>query len=64
VLPDKADTLTVKLLRAGEVMRHQIRYQVSKIHANFTGAFVGLCCQDLSGNRQAADFRYFLYREL
>lgn len=29
----------------------------------FTGAFVGLCCQDLSGNRKAADFDYFDYRE-
>jgi xylan 1,4-beta-xylosidase len=30
---------------------------------NFTGAFVGVCCQDLSGARRAADFDYFLYRE-
>lgn len=33
-------------------------------HANFTGAFVGMCCQDLSGNWLAADFRYFHYQEL
>ncbi|MFZ5941339.1 MAG: glycoside hydrolase family 43 protein [Bacteroidota bacterium] len=31
--------------------------------AHFTGSFVGLCCQDLSGNRKAADFEYFVYRE-
>jgi xylan 1,4-beta-xylosidase len=29
----------------------------------FTGAFVGLCCQDLSGQRIAADFDYFDYLE-
>lgn len=29
----------------------------------YTGAFVGLCCQDLSGRRKAADFNYFEYRE-
>jgi xylan 1,4-beta-xylosidase len=29
----------------------------------FTGAFVGLCCQDLSGQRLHADFPYFFYRE-
>jgi xylan 1,4-beta-xylosidase len=29
----------------------------------FTGAFVGLCCQDLSGQHRAADFDYFEYYE-
>jgi len=29
----------------------------------FTGAFVGLCCQDLSGMRKSADFDYFDYFE-
>ena len=29
----------------------------------FTGAFFGLCCQDLSGKKQHADFSYFAYRE-
>lgn len=29
----------------------------------FTGAFVGLCCQDLSGQRISADFDYFEYLE-
>lgn len=28
----------------------------------FTGAFVGICCQDFTGGRISADFRYFLYR--
>jgi xylan 1,4-beta-xylosidase len=30
---------------------------------NFTGAFVGMCCQDMSGNRRPADFDYFMYRD-
>ena len=30
---------------------------------NFTGAFVGICCQDHSGTRHPADFDYFEYRE-
>lgn len=29
----------------------------------FTGAFVGMCCQDVSGTDLAADFDYFHYRE-
>ncbi len=29
----------------------------------FTGAFVGLACQDLTGKRKHADFDYFEYRE-
>ena len=29
----------------------------------FTGAFVGLCCQDLSGRGITADFDWFDYRE-
>ncbi len=28
---------------------------------NFTGAFVGMACQDLAGTRQPADFDYFDY---
>lgn len=30
---------------------------------NFTGAFVGVCCQDMSGAGRPADFDYFEYRE-
>jgi hypothetical protein len=30
---------------------------------NFTGAFVGMACQDLAGTALAADFDYFEYRE-
>jgi len=30
---------------------------------NFTGAFVGMCCQDLAGSGRPADFDYFEYRD-
>jgi len=30
---------------------------------NFTGAFVGMCCQDTAGTARPADFDYFEYRE-
>ena len=30
---------------------------------NFTGAFVGMCCQDLAGTRRPADFEFFEYAE-
>jgi xylan 1,4-beta-xylosidase len=30
---------------------------------NFTGAFVGMACQDLAGTAQPADFDWFVYRE-
>jgi xylan 1,4-beta-xylosidase len=30
---------------------------------NFTGAFVGMACQDLAGTQQPADFDWFEYRE-
>ncbi|MED4953733.1 glycoside hydrolase family 43 protein [Paenibacillus macerans] len=30
----------------------------------FTGSFMGMCVQDLSGTRKHADFDYFIYREL
>ena len=29
----------------------------------FTGVFVGMCCQDFTGERIYADFDYFLYSE-
>jgi xylan 1,4-beta-xylosidase len=30
---------------------------------NFTGAFVGMACQDMAGTAHPADFDYFEYRE-
>jgi xylan 1,4-beta-xylosidase len=31
---------------------------------SFAGAFVGMCCQDMSGRRKPAYFDYFRYAEL
>lgn len=33
-------------------------------HGMFTGAFLGICCQDLSGQKLPAYFDYFDYKEL
>lgn len=33
------------------------------MEGQYTGAFVGLCCQDISGRRKHADFDYFEYQE-
>jgi xylan 1,4-beta-xylosidase len=33
------------------------------MEGQFTGAFIGICCHDQSGRRQAADFDYFEYQE-
>ncbi|MBB6451312.1 xylan 1,4-beta-xylosidase [Geomicrobium halophilum] len=32
-------------------------------HVRFTGTFIGMCCQDLSGGKIPADFDYFIYKE-
>lgn len=39
-------------------------YYASTGHIMFTGAFIGICCQDLSGQKAYADFDYFEYKEL
>src|SRR5690606_32687108 len=33
-------------------------------YVRFTGTFIGVCVQDLSGARKHADFDYFVYKEL
>ncbi|QNF29665.1 glycoside hydrolase family 43 protein [Metabacillus elymi] len=32
-------------------------------YIRFTGTFIGLCVQDLSGSKKHADFEYFIYKE-
>jgi xylan 1,4-beta-xylosidase len=32
--------------------------------SNFTGAFVGVSCQDLAGQKRSADFKFFEYRNI
>ncbi|HET9958127.1 MAG TPA: glycoside hydrolase 43 family protein, partial [Polyangiaceae bacterium] len=34
------------------------------VPCGFTGNFVGMACQDLSGSRNHADFDWFEYREI
>lgn len=33
-------------------------------HLGFTGAFVGMCVQDITGQKKHADFKYFNYSEI
>jgi len=41
-----------------------VQDQDTRYRAAFTGALVGMCCQDLSGRNLPADFEYFEYKEL
>jgi xylan 1,4-beta-xylosidase len=41
-----------------------IQYHDGRYRPAFTGAFVGLCCQDLTGNKKHADFDWFDYQEM
>ena len=38
-------------------------YYAATGHIMFTGAFIGICCQDLAGRKVYADFDYFEYKE-
>lgn len=40
-----------------------VREGSSRYRPAFTGAFIGICCQDLAGTRKAADFLWFEYVE-
>jgi xylan 1,4-beta-xylosidase len=40
-----------------------VRDEKNRYRPAFTGAFVGMCCQDLTGNRKHADFKYWRYEE-
>ena len=51
-------TLDGSILSDDYVCDPDVRYRPA-----FTGAFVGLCCQDLSGRGITADFDWFDYRE-
>lgn len=50
-----------------DLVRSWVDRMVMKVLGNyspaFTSAFVGMCCQDLSGQRLPADFDYFEYSE-
>jgi len=53
------DVLDSSILSDDYVREGSTRYRPA-----FTGAFVGLCCQDLSGRNQPADFDWFEYKYL
>lgn len=42
----------------------ELKHEGFFMDQGFTGAFIGLCVQDLSGRRKHADFDYLAYREL
>jgi xylan 1,4-beta-xylosidase len=52
------------VLDAGILSDDYIRDNGLHYRAAFTGSFVGICCQDLSGRRNHADFDWFEYKEL
>ena len=41
-----------------------VRDGSSRYKAAFTGSFVGVCCQDLTGKKIPADFKWLAYKEL
>ncbi len=41
-----------------------VRDDSNRYRPAFTGAFVGMCCQDLTGQRLHADFKVFIYENL
>ncbi len=41
-----------------------VRDETNRYRPAFTGAFVGLCCQDLSGQNHYADFAWFEYQSI
>jgi beta-xylosidase len=47
----------LSLLMLGAIINYMTR------RPNFTGAFVGVACQDLAGSAMPADFDYFDYQE-
>lgn len=41
-----------------------VRDEENRYRPAFTGSFVGICCQDLTGNKMHADFEWFEYKEM
>lgn len=52
-------------LDASKISDDHVEYKVGGqlLDQGFTGAFLGICVQDLSGQRRHADFDYFTYKE-
>lgn len=51
------------VLNAGILSDDYVREGGTRYRPAFTGAFVGICCQDLSGNKIPAYFDWFSYQE-
>jgi xylan 1,4-beta-xylosidase len=51
------------ILNAGILSDDYVREGGTRYRPAFTGTFVGICCQDLSGNKIQAHFDWFTYRE-
>ena len=49
------------VLNAGILSDDYVREGGTRYRPAFTGAFVGLCCQDLTGNKMPAYFDWFNY---
>ncbi len=52
------------VLDGSELSDDYVRDSDKRYRPAFTGAFVGICCQDISGQGQHADFEYFSYKEI
>jgi xylan 1,4-beta-xylosidase len=50
-------------LNAGILSDDYVREGGTRYRPAFTGAFVGLCCQDLTGSNYPAYFDWFKYKE-
>ena len=61
----KNDWLPIGKILDGSILSDDyVRDGSARYRPAFTGAFVGLCCQDLTGQRHFADFDWFEYIEL
>ena len=54
---------TGQILNAGILSDDYVREGGTRYRPAFTGAFVGLCCQDLTGNKTPASFDWFNYED-
>ncbi len=53
-----------KILDASILSDDNVRDNSDRYRPAFTGAFVGICCQDLATNNHHADFDWFEYIEI
>jgi xylan 1,4-beta-xylosidase len=64
------NTINPEWQKAGPVLDgsllsdEHVREMCDRYRPAFTGSFVGVCCQDLTGTRLHADVDWFLYQEL